>query len=88
MLKGTIVLISGALYSIVLGLFCVVFVDRIFPLIATYCPVAPTDPLYAVYGQLELLCLIILFIPLECVGLALIYFYLRMISREREEVYV
>ncbi len=85
MLKGVITFIGGLVYSIVLGLLCVVVTDNLFPQITKYCPVAPTSPLYVVYGYLDYICWLILFIPLECAGIAIIYFAVRSIMRERQE---
>ncbi len=85
MLKAVITLITGLVYSIVLGLICVIVVDSLFPTITQVCPIDPENALYVVYGYLDYICWLILFIPLECAGLAYIYTAVRSIMQERQE---
>jgi hypothetical protein len=61
------------------------FTDNIYTTIVRYCPVSPSSPLYPVYSMLDYICWIILFISIEAAGLAIVYFYLRIINKEREE---
>jgi hypothetical protein len=85
MLKGTITLITGVVSAIMWAMCLILVTDRVFPQIMTMAGINESSPFWQAALLCEVLIAIILLIPWEIIAISIVYFFLRIIYKEREE---